>query len=153
MNFLRVSIIALCSLVFLASSASPQSSTSLCELIQHPEKYNGQLVKIRATWVYGFEWSYVHCLDCDSRVWLDTSDLDEQSQKAIKHIPKGAGIVNIDVEGVFRAGDSFGHLGGYRYQLTAHTIAHPTSILRGMGTREEVVAIEQKCACGGLKPR
>ena len=72
----------------------------LCELMRDPEKYNGKLVKVRATWIYGFEWWYLHCLDCDGRVWLDTSELDEQSKKTLKHTPKGAGIVNVDMSRV-----------------------------------------------------
>ena len=125
----------------------------LCDLIQHPEKYNGQMVKIRATWIYGFEWSYLHCIDCDSRVWLDTSDLDEPSQKAIRHVPKGAGMVNIDAEGVFQAGGTFGHLNGYRYQLKAHSIANPAVISKGLKTRDQNQEIERRRGCGGQKPR
>ena len=53
-------------------------------------------------------------------VWLDTSELDEQSGKRIKHIPKDAGIVNVDVEGVFQPGGSFGHLNGYTNRTGQH---------------------------------
>ena len=110
-------------------------------------------MKVRATWVYGFEWSYLHCLDCDGRVWLDTSELDEQSEKTIKHTPKDAGIVNIDVEGVFQAGGGFGHLNGYKYQLRAHTVSNPAVLSKGMKARETELEIERKFACGGEKPR
>jgi hypothetical protein len=34
---------------------------------------------------------------------LDTSELDEQSEKTVKRMPKGAGIMNVDVEGVFQS--------------------------------------------------
>jgi len=78
--------------------------------MQYPDKYNGKLVTVRATWVYGYEWSYLHCLGCEGRVWLDTSELDEQSERTAKHTPKGAAIVNVDVEGIFQAGGGFGRL-------------------------------------------
>jgi hypothetical protein len=152
MNILRTSIAAFIGIVLLASTASPQPTMTFCELVRDPEKYNGKLVKIRATWIYGFEWSYLHCLDCEGRVWLDTSALDEQSEKTLKHTPKGAGIVNVDVEGVFQTGGTFGHLDGYRYQLMAHTVANPAVISKGMKPREKELEIERKFACGGVKP-
>ena len=124
-----------------------------CELIRDPQKYNEKLVKVRATWVYGFEWSYVHCLDCEGRIWLDTSELDEQSEKTLKHTPKGTGIVNIDVEGAFQTGGPFGHLNGYKYQLTGHTISNPAVISKGMKPCEKELEIERKFACGRAKPR
>jgi len=124
-----------------------------CELMRYPETYNERTVKVRATWVYGFEWLYLHCLDCEGRVWLDTSELDGQFENLFKHIPKYAAIVNVDVEGVFQAGGSFGHLNGYKYQLRAHTISNPAVISTGMKGRAKELEIEQEFACGGRKPR
>jgi hypothetical protein len=146
------SITVLCCIVFLASSP-PRPTTTLCELIRHGEYYNGKLVKVRATWVYGYEWSYLHCLDCDERGWLDTSELDERSEKTVKHTPKYSGIVNIDVEGIFQAGGTFGHLHGYRYQLRAHTIDNSAVISKGMKARAKELEIERKFVCGGETPR
>jgi hypothetical protein len=68
---------------------------------------------------------------------LDTSELDEQSEKTLKQTPKDAGIVNIDVEGIFQTGGTFGHLNGDKYQLTAHMIANPAVISKGMKAREK----------------
>ncbi len=140
-------------IVFLASSASPQSRIVFCDLMRNPAEYSGKLVKIRATWVYGFEWSYLHCLDCEGRVWLDTSQIDEQSEKALKHTPKGAAIVNMDVEGVFQTGGSFGHLNGYRYQLLAYTVKNLRVISKGMKGPDKEAEIERRLACGGTTPR
>jgi len=137
----------------LASTASPQSTIKFCDLIRDSGKYNGKLVRVRATWIYGYEWSYLHCLDCEGKVWEDTSNIDEQSEKAIKHMPKYAGIVNVDVEGVFRAGGTFGHLNGYRYQLIVHAISNLVVLLNGMKPHEKELEIERKFACGGAKPR
>ena len=105
----RVSITTFSCIVLLASSSPPAPTMKFCELMQYPDKYNGKLVKVRATWVYGFEWSYLHCLGCEGRVWLDTSGLDERSERTAKHTPKAAAIVNIDVEGIFQSGGGFGH--------------------------------------------
>ena len=121
--------------------------------MRNPEEYNGKEVKVRATWVYGFEWSYLHCLGCEGRVWLETSELDEKSEKTIRHIPKGDAIVNVDVEGVFEAGGGFGHMNGYKYQFKVRSIANPVVISKGMKPREKELEIERKFACGGATPR
>src|SRR5262249_27113173 len=131
----------------------PEPRVKFCELMRYPGRYMGKLVKVRATWVYGFEWSYLHCLGCEGRVWLDTSKLDEQSERTVKHTPKDAAIVNVDVEGIFEAGGGFGHMNGYKYQLRAHTIASPVVISKGMRAPEKEQEIERKSACGGAKPR
>jgi hypothetical protein len=153
MNIARMAITALSCVALSASSASPQPTMTFCELIQHPEKYNGQLVKVRATWIYGYEWTYLHCLDCDAQVWLETEQLDEESKKAIKHMPKWTGIVNVDVEGVFETGRTFGHMNGYKYQLKAEKIANPTVLSKGTKAPEKEREIERQFACGGTNPR
>src|SRR5262249_25958143 len=62
--------------------------TEFCELLRHPELFDGKEVTVRATWVSGFEWSYMTCLTCLTfkdvgKVWLDFSDdLDDASRKA-----------------------------------------------------------------------
>jgi hypothetical protein len=32
-----------------------EPSTTFCDLLRNPEKYNGKEVTVRATWRYGFE--------------------------------------------------------------------------------------------------
>ena len=152
MNILRTCVIALSCMMLTASTVS-EPTMRFCDLMRHPEEYSGKLVRVRATWVYGFEWSYLHCLGCDGRVWFDSSELDEQYEKVLKHIPKNAGIVNVDVEGIFHAGGGFGHMNGYKYKLTAHMVANPTVISKGLKAAETEFEMEQKFACGGAKPR
>ena len=153
MNIVGRPVTATIWIFLLVSSVSPQSPIKFCELLRNPEPYNGKTVKVRATWVYGFERSYLHCLDCDDQVWLDTSELDEQSEKTVQHTAKGAGIVNVDVEGVFQAGGSFGHLNGYKYQMKARTLSNLAVLSKGMKAREKELAIERNFACGGTNPR
>ena len=67
-------------------------STSFCELLRNPEKYNGQEVTARATWRYGFEWSQFYGLACleKGRACLEVpTNLDDASTKALGLIPKG----------------------------------------------------------------
>lgn len=153
MKIRRSSIAVFIGAVLVASSASLPPPMKFCDLMEDPGKYNEKLVRVRATWTYGYEWSYLHCLGCEGRVWLDTSELDEQSERAVKHTPKDAALVNVDVEGIFEAGGSFGHLNGYKYQFKAHTIANPEVISKGMKGPERELEIERKFGCGGTKPR
>ncbi|HEX4538197.1 MAG TPA: hypothetical protein VH140_14695 [Candidatus Acidoferrum sp.] len=59
-------------------------------------------VAVRATYKYGYEWSYLYCLSCmdKGRVWLEFPfELDASATKALKRGPKGAGTVNVTVQG------------------------------------------------------
>jgi hypothetical protein len=86
--------------------------------------------------------------------WLDVSaELDDESTKALKRIPKGAGIVNITVQGTFRSGGHFGHLNGYPYEFIARKLSRITIVSKGMkGVKEEEEA-ERRWACGGSNPK
>ncbi|HET9838626.1 MAG TPA: hypothetical protein VFR84_10350 [Candidatus Angelobacter sp.] len=143
--------------LLLPSSVQPQSSITFCDLLRTPEKFNGQQVTIRATWRYGFEWSELYCLDCLDRgkAWLEPSfsSLDESSRRRLKRIPKGAGIVNLTIQGTFHAGDTYGHLNGYRYEIMADTIRNLVVLSKGMKNRNKEEEIEKRWACGGAHPR
>ena len=129
---------------------------AFCDLLRNPQKYNGQKVTVRATWRYGFEWSQLYCLDCldNGKAWLDrASDLDEASERALKKTPKGAGIVNLTVEGVFRSDGTFGHLNGYRYEIVPSKISHISVIQKGAKSAAEDQKAERRWACGGTNPK
>jgi hypothetical protein len=68
-------------------------------------------------------------------------------------MPKGAGIVNLTVVGIFHFGKSYGHLNGYRYELIAQEIGDVAVIQKGMKDIAEEKKAEQQCACGGANPR
>jgi hypothetical protein len=46
---------------------------SFCELIKSPEKFEQKLVRVKAVYRYGFEWSEFYSLNCPSkkRVWVE----------------------------------------------------------------------------------
>jgi hypothetical protein len=67
-------------------------AVTFCDLVSNPEPYNGKEVTVRAGYKYGFEWSYLYCLTCKDRVWLEfPNGLDDSATKAMKHAPKVAG--------------------------------------------------------------
>ena len=102
-------------LFMLAGSAYAQPSVvTFCDLLRHADKYNGKEVSLRATYRYGFEWQELFCLDCmdKGKAWLDIpSDLNDASARSLRKAPKGAGIVNLTLQGIFVSGGHFGQHG------------------------------------------
>jgi len=134
-----------------------ESPVAFCDLMKDPQKYDGKEVTVRATWRYGFEWSDLYCIDCSPRnnlTWLKFSDdLDEGSEKALKHTPKGAAIVNLTIVGTFRSSGRFGHMGSYPYEFLATKVSRIKVVLKGMKGSEEEERAEKRWACGGTNPK
>jgi len=118
--------------------------------------FTGKEVTVRATYRYGFEWEELYCLDCldKGKAWLEIpSDIDDASEKALKHAPKGAGIVNLTVSGTFMSGSTYGHSNGYRYQFVAKKISNISVVLKGAKSPAEEKKAEEHWACGGTNPK
>jgi hypothetical protein len=153
---MRVLIRVVLILLLSESVAGSDATVSFCDLVRNPEKFNGREVTIRATYHYGFEWEQLYCLDCldKGKAWLEISDdIDDASQKALRRTPKGAGIVNLTVSGIFMSGSTYGHLNGYRYKFVAKKISNVAVIIKGMKTLAEEKAAEKRWACGGTNPK
>jgi hypothetical protein len=143
-------------ILMLVPSGYSDPPTTLCDLLRNPEKYAGKEVTVRATWRYGFEWSQFYCIDCAPKemTWLEvSSELDDASNRALKRIPKGAGIVNITVEGTFQSGGHYGHLDGYPNQFIARKISNIAIVSKGMRPLAEEQEVEKHWACGGSNPK
>jgi hypothetical protein len=142
--------------ILLATKLYSQVPVSFCDLVQNPDKYDAKEVTVRATWKYGYEWSYLYCLDCldKGKAWLEIPfNADDPSLKLLKHTPKGAGIVNLTVEGTFRGRGSFGHMGGYPYLFTVRKISNLVVVQKGMKDISEEEKTEKKWVCGGTNPK
>src|SRR4051795_2473980 len=63
--------------------------------------------------------------------WRYPVDLDDASARSLKRAPKGAGILNLTVQGVFVSGGTFGHSNGYRFKIIAHKIRDVAVIQKG----------------------
>jgi hypothetical protein len=144
-------------ILFLSQAvAGSDTKVSFCDLVQNPEKFNGKEVTVRATYRYGFEWEQLYCLDCldKGKAWLEIpADIDDASEKAMKQAPKGAGIVNLTIQGTFMSGGTYGHLNGYRYQFVAKEISNVAVVLKGMKSLAEEKEAEKQWACGGTNPK
>ena len=131
-----------------------QAPVTFCDLLRSPDKYNGKEVRVRATYRYGFEWSELYCLDCldKGKAWLDLVAVGTTAEPAFRRLPKGAGIVNLTVEGVFVSGNTYGHQNGYRYQITPGKISDVKVVQKGGKSRTDEEKAEKRWACGGTIP-
>jgi hypothetical protein len=131
-----------------------EAHLTFCDLVRNPTKYNGHEVTVRASYNYGFEWQELYCLDCLElgRAWLEIPEnLDAASEKALKRMPKAAGIVNLTVRGVFYSGGhDYFH---YRYKFVATEISDVVVVVKGERVSDKKKAAERRLACGGSDPR
>jgi hypothetical protein len=156
MHHTRFVALSLIIFVVAAVGGSSETQVSFCDLVKNSQIYNGKVVTVRATYKYGYEWQYLYCLTCLDRgkVWLEIpSDLDDASVKALKRTPKGAGTVNLTVQGVFMSGGTYGHLNGYQYQFVAHKVSNVAIVIKGMKSLDEEKKADQQSACGGANPK
>src|SRR5215467_464704 len=101
--------------------ATIQSDITFCELVKHPELYNGKEVTIQAQYARGFEWSALFSQECSGQVWLEGGGLDDASTQTLKQA-YNAGPTYLTVRGTFSSGSRYGHMGGYLYQIEAHKL-------------------------------
>jgi hypothetical protein len=141
----------------LLASTSSQAPIRFCDLLRNPDEYNGKEITVRATYRYGFEWQELYCLDCldKGRAWLELpyDQNDDLAVGPLRRAPKGAGIVNITVQGIFVSGGHFGHMNGYKYKFVAHKVSDMAVVLKGMKSLSEEKKAEERWACGGTDPR
>jgi hypothetical protein len=78
--------------------------------------------------------------------------LDKASQRALKRLPKFAGVANITVRGVFVGPGTYGH-SGYRYKFVVKEVGNPVVLIKGMRAPDKEKNVEQKWACGGASPK
>jgi hypothetical protein len=129
---------------------------SFCELVSNPDRYNLKVVTVRATYKYGYEWSELYCLACLEKglAWLEIPiTANDSDVKALKHMPKGAGTVNITVQGTFFKCGHCGHENGYRFKFVATKATDVAVIINGMKSPEVEQKAEKQWACGGTNPK
>jgi hypothetical protein len=120
----------------LSASAPPTIHTELpvlayCDLIADPVRYNEQVVRVRATYLSGFENSAFSADGCDHRTWVDFSpsyqtNTAKRVRETFASLDTATELVAVGVfTGVARTRvifgrtvhDRFGHLGGYDYHF------------------------------------
>ena len=130
MNAYLIIMLLLASLGSHPTQAKPDASESAptisyCELLREPNLYQGKLVRVAATWNYGFEWSYLYhreCMSRENKAWVEFVDEDEecpQTNKVSMRLKDGfdnkADVVAV---GTLAGGGGYGHMNGHQYQFT-----------------------------------
>jgi hypothetical protein len=88
------------------------------------------------------------------RVWLEFPfNVDASATRALKRGPKGAGTVNITVQGTFIKCGSCGHQGAYPFQVVGTKASNVAVVIKGMSSRDEEQIAEKQWACGGTNPK
>jgi hypothetical protein len=154
-RFLGVAFLCAVSCSCIGQESSSQT-VIFCELLNNPDRYNMKEVIVRATYKYGYEWSYLYCLNCleKGKVWLEFPfELDAPATKALKGAPNGSGTVNVTLEGTFIKCGGCGHLNGYPFKFIGSKASNVAVVIKGMKSLSEEQAAETKWACGGTKPK
>src|SRR6266850_687265 len=102
--------------------AKTVEAVSYCELFRNLDRYSKKQIRLKATWTYGFEWSYLsdrECLDQPKAMveLADADDLCAASKSNLKKInhKRFDNKAEITVVGELRDCGGCGHMSGYRY--------------------------------------
>lgn len=101
-------------------------SVSIEELRSNPRLYNGKRIKTTGIWVSGFETNALSDSTVEQNgvvflkqpaIWLQENPItNKQGCFTVEEFPP-ATFCTVNVEGVFEHGGSYGHLGGYQFQV------------------------------------
>ena len=120
------------------NTPSPSDSiptVSYCDLVRNPSAYADKLIRVHATWVYGFEITALYdaaCLDRDNRAWFETVDEDQlcpTSKKNFRKLKKeGFAKADVTVVGKLYSGHRFGHENGYNFKFVVSCLERAKQI-------------------------
>jgi hypothetical protein len=130
MKFATLLLLLMVIVPSLSSQRKDQVSPSLipisyCELFGSPSRYRtGEEVRIKATWTYGFEWSYLSDRECltEPKAMFELADEDRLCAASKKNVKKinHKGFDNkadVIVVGMLRDCGGCGHMSGYHYKF------------------------------------
>jgi hypothetical protein len=105
-----------------SSDAKSIPSLSYCDLLKGHSRYDGKLVRIKASWQFGFERSALYDKECSKQpeAWLefvDDKDACPQS-KVNRNVPgRGSREADVTVVGRLYGPGRYGHLGASQYKF------------------------------------
>ena len=99
-------------------------SLSYCALVKSPKLYSGKLVRIKATWQFGFETTSISDRECSGQpqAWLEFADEKElcprtkENRNAPGQTDREA---DITVVGRLYGPGRYGHLGDFQFKFVA----------------------------------
>jgi hypothetical protein len=104
------------------ADAQAVSSLSYCALLKAPDHHAGKLVRINASWQFGFETSFLYDPKCprQPKAWLEFADEKEicPETKENRDAPgKSDKEADVTVVGRLYGPARYGHLGDYEFKF------------------------------------
>ena len=96
-------------------------NVNLCELVQHPEKFEKKTIRVKAIYFYGFEWSTLYSTKCEikERIWVERTKTQCKNADKIDEMESagmGGRTVGIIAVGEFTGEkEGYGNMNSYRY--------------------------------------
>ena len=108
------------------NQSAPVPTLSYDELMRNKDAYLEKTVRLRAFWIYGFEYNNL-CgeSDCPFETWVGFIYADNLCKGSKARLKKGGGKRDNKAEVVFvgkLSSGSFGHLGASPYQFTVSCV-------------------------------
>ena len=97
------------------------ADVSLCELLESPEKFDQKLIRVKAIYRYGFEWSEFYSLKCSTkkRVWVEGAETKCKNAGKVDEMDyagMGGRTVGVVVVGKFTGEKGgYGHMNSFDY--------------------------------------
>jgi hypothetical protein len=105
-----------------SSGAQAIASVSYCALLKSPNLYGGKLLRVKASWQFGFEVTFLHDSQCPDqpKAWLefvDDKDACPRSKENINAPGKNDTGADVTVVGRLFGPGRYGHLGAYEFKF------------------------------------
>jgi hypothetical protein len=105
-----------------SSATKSIPSLSYCDLLKFHSRYAGKLVRIKASWQFGFERTFLYDRECSQqpKAWLefvDDKDACPRSKKNRDAPGKHDKEADVTVAGKLYGPSRYGHLGAYEYKF------------------------------------
>lgn len=100
---------------------SKTNEVSFCEMMQSPEQFGKEPVKVKAVYRYGFEWSEFYSLKCEpkKRIWVERAETECENAGQIEKFEPAAmggrtyGVVAVGT--LIEKKDGYGYMNNYNY--------------------------------------
>jgi hypothetical protein len=112
-------------------------TVAYCDLVRRPELYDQKVIRVKAIYRYGYEWSELYCGDClkGHQTWVgfdesfETRTDADVARKLGDNGFKGRTVSVVMIGTFHSSGGGYGHMGAYRFQLLVSSVEQAKIIL------------------------
>ena len=141
------------------SAAAGVPTVAFCDLVNNPELYDGKVVRVRAFYRVGFEWSQMYCAECvdgETSTWVEFEDEMCRGSKE----PKDDRTSSVVFVGKFYgSGRGYGHLNAYRFRFVVSCVEKSKTVLKSsphplsLRERDPESFNRMRCEAGAPRPQ